>query len=215
MTAPISPAPVWRVEAGHAAPSTLVVSPEQREMVHRRRQFLRGSFWAGMGVLLVGGLASAAEFFTPAVKQRFTNSIFVPAAKVPKPGGEPYHDLDGKFWLVNLKPGEGSPAEFRQFGEPSHAGGLLALYHRCTHLGCTVPWRPDFQFGGVTGWFNCPCHAAVYTKGGIHVFGSAARSMDTFPITAVTRRGVSVDTGRVLLGANDDPQRTVPAGPFK
>jgi Rieske Fe-S protein len=22
-------------------------------------------------------------------------------------------------------------------------GGMLAMWHRCTHLGCTVPWRED------------------------------------------------------------------------
>jgi cytochrome b6-f complex iron-sulfur subunit len=207
-----------RIPAGSTAEPSAHAgdSPAQRGMRHRRRQLLRGGFWAGTGVLLAGGLASAAEFFTPVVTQHFTNIIVVPAAKVPKPGGEPYHDLEGRFWLVNLKPGEGSPNEFRQFGEPSLKGGLLALYQRCTHLGCTVPWRPDFEFGGVTGWFYCPCHVATYTKGGIYVFGPPAlRSMDTFAITGVSRSGVSVNTGRVLLGGADDPQRVVPAGPFR
>jgi len=179
-----------------------------------RRQLLRGGFWAGVGVLLVGGLASAFEFFTPTVSERFGDSFTVKAADVPRPGAPPFHHLDGKFWLVNLKPGDGSPIQFRRFGAPSQKGGLLALSQRCTHLGCTVPWRPDFDFGGVMGWFNCPCHTAIYTKAGLLVLDAAVRPMDTFPIVGVSSSGVRVNTGHVLLGAEDDPQRTVPAGPF-
>lgn len=41
----------------------------------------------------------------------------------------------------------------------------------------------------------------------------APRSMDTFAIVAVSEGGVHVNTGHLLLGGTDDPQRTVPAGP--
>jgi cytochrome b6-f complex iron-sulfur subunit len=99
-------------------------------------------------------------------------------------------------------------------GEASQKGGLLALFDRCTHLGCRVLWRPDYEFAGVSGWFYCPCHFATFTKGGLRVIGPAPRSMDTFQIVAVGHNGVRVNTGHVLLGGTDDAQRTVPAGPF-
>lgn len=201
------PEPVWRVAPAGMFPAP-APTPVQSEMLLRRRQFLRGGFWAGLGVLVAGGLASAVDFLAPHDQHRFGSIIAVPAAKVPKPGDPPYYHQEGRFWLVNLRWGEGVPPEFRQFGRPAQYGGLLALYQRCTHLGCFVPWRPDFEFGGVTGWFRCPCHAQTYTKAGLRVFGPSLRSMDTFRITNVSLT-VSVNTGRLLLGDSDDPQRAV------
>jgi len=180
----------------------------------RRRRLLRAGFWTGVGVVAAGGLAALADFLNPRDIQAFGAVLTVPPDKVPRPGGEPYHDQTGKFWLVNLRSGEGVPEQFLRFAEPSRSGGLLALYERCTHLGTPVPWRPDFVFGGVTGWFRCPSHGATFTTGGIRVFGPAPWSMDTFPIVAVSISGVRVNTGHLLLGGDDDPQRTVPAGAF-
>jgi len=194
--------------------SSAAPTPVRADPTLRRRQLLRRGFWAGLGVLVAGGLASLIDFVIPMAPDRLPGVFTVRAADVPTPGGQPYHHIDGRFWLVNLRPGEGSPIQFRRFGASSQKGGLLALSHRCTHLGCTVPWRPDLDFGGVTGWFNCPCHTAIYTKAGLLVLGAAVRPMDTFPIVGVSESGVRVNTGHVFLGATDDPQRTVPAGPF-
>ena len=188
----------------------------------RRRQLLRRGFWAGMGVLAAGGLAGLAEFLNPTVPQRFGGTITVPADKVPRPGDEPYHDIAGRFWLVNLKPGEGGvPAGVEVMAgaserapAPSRMGGLLALYQKCTHHGCTVFWRSDFDFAGARSWFRCPCCGGTYTKAGVRIFGPPPRSMDTFRIREISSLGVRVDTGHVILGALDDPQRTVSAGPF-
>lgn len=229
-TAPDQPEslPAWRVDpAGDvhqilsARPLTKTLyrpsSPEEaREMLQhtvRRRGFL-----AGLGMLSLGGLAIPLDYFNPRHVTGFGGVITVPAGLVPKPGQDPVHYLQGKVWLVNLKPGDGVPEAFRTVAPPSAKGGLLALYHRCVHLGCTVPWNPNFEFGGVTGWFRCPCHGSTYTKGGIRVFGPATRSLDTFEITAVTSAGVSIDTSKITLGGLNDPQqaqgRAVPAGPF-
>ena len=49
----------------------------------------------------------------------------------------------GNFWqilLVNLKPDEGRVAS----DEAPTAGGLLALWWKCPHLGCTIPWKESF-----------------------------------------------------------------------
>jgi len=40
-------------------------------------------------------------------------------------------------------------------------GGLLALYRKCTHLGCV----PTFGAGDYGGWF-CPCHGSHYDASG-------------------------------------------------
>ena len=116
---------------------------------------------------------------------------------MPKPGADPVKIFDGKFYLVNLKPGEGGHGAI----PGSEKGGLVALYQKCPHLGCTVPWRPDFDFEGSKGWFRCPCHGSTYTKGGARVFGPAPRSMDTMLTSRSTADGsVTVNTGKITLG---------------
>lgn len=94
----------------------------------------------------------------------------------------------------------GSPEEFEP-GTVSHVrqgrfyisrledGGMLALWQRCTHLGCTVPWRED------EGQFHCPCHSSIFNRQGEVVGGPAPRPMDFFPITVKDGKLV-VDTGR-------------------
>lgn len=208
--------PVWQVRLDNMLPA-VAYTAAQAESVLRRRQLLRRGFWAGVAVLTAGSLAAASDFLLPHDVRRFGNRTVVAARDVPKPGDLPYHQLEGRFWLVNLKPGEGVPATFQYrigVGESSQSGGLLALYDKCTHLGSTVPWRDDFVFGGVTGWFRCPSHGATFTKAGLRVFGPAPRAMDTFAITGVSAAGVTVNTGWMHLGGTDDAQRTVPAGPF-
>jgi cytochrome b6-f complex iron-sulfur subunit len=58
-------------------------------------------------------------------------------------------------------------------------GGFLALWQRCTHLGCTVPWSE------ATNHFNCPCHSSLFTPAGEIISGPAPRPMDLFPIEIV------------------------------
>lgn len=44
-------------------------------------------------------------------------------------------------------------------------GDILALSPICTHLGCTVNW----EGGGHTDRFFCPCHFGLYYKNGLNV----------------------------------------------
>ncbi|MCL6645912.1 MAG: Rieske 2Fe-2S domain-containing protein, partial [Dehalococcoidia bacterium] len=116
---------------------------------------------------------------------------------------------EGKFWLVNLNGPEG---DVLQVGG---TGGLLALYWKCPHLGCTVPWNPAFNgagvnFPGIIGWFRCPCHGSTYSNAGIRVFGPAPRPMDTMAIRVNSDGSVSVNTGQITGGAADNPLRAVP-----
>jgi cytochrome b6-f complex iron-sulfur subunit len=205
---------VLTARAEPRAQELATLEPPQKAFL-KRRDLLRGGFWAGFAVLLVGALATFLDFFNPRDITGFGGVVTIPSQSIPKPGDDPFHYLIGKTWLVNLKPGEGVPQEFQSFAPPSKNGGLLAIYHKCVHLGCTVPWRPDFEFGGVMGWFRCPCHGSTYTKGGVRVYGPAPRSLDTFQITKVDSNGVSVNTGKITLGSSNDPQRTVDAGPYK
>jgi cytochrome b6-f complex iron-sulfur subunit len=78
---------------------------------------------------------------------------------------------DGRFLLIN------------------NDDGLLALYWKCPHLGCTIPWEP------ATGRFECPCHGSKYDRHGVLLEGPAPRPMDLMPIEPDLAGNLIVDTG--------------------
>jgi cytochrome b6-f complex iron-sulfur subunit len=127
--------------------------------------------------------------------------VNVPAADVPE-RGQKFQVGAGRFWLVNLTEEQGGP-------------GLLALWWKCPHLGCTVPWRPTFIWPDPTtgaakqGWFRCPCHGSTYTDAGVRVFGPAPRSMDTMALQVQHDGSLTVDTGDITNGGPDNPTRAV------
>ena len=87
----------------------------------------------------------------------------------------------------------GSVVEFpggRFFLVRSHDGGFLAVYQRCTHLGCSVTWEPD------QNRFFCPCHASSFDIHGSVENPPAPRALDTFPVTIADGQ-VSVNTGQI------------------
>ena len=77
---------------------------------------------------------------------------------------------DGRFYLVR-----------------AHNGGFLALYQRCTHLGCSVSWEAGQER------FFCPCHASTFDLHGDVENPPAPRALDTFPVT-IANGQVLVDT---------------------
>jgi cytochrome b6-f complex iron-sulfur subunit len=75
--------------------------------------------------------------------------------------------------------------------------GFVALWWKCPHLGCTVPWKPQdpsMDSLAPTGRFNCPCHGSIYDRYGNIVAGPAPRPMDLF--------GVSIRDGKVYIDTN-------------
>lgn len=105
-------------------------------------------------------------------------------------------NIEGKFGGI-LEAGSvdsflpGSVVEFpngRFFLIRSLDGGFLAVYRRCTHLGCSVVWEVD------ENRFFCPCHASSFDTYGTVENPPAPRALDTFPVTINDGR-VSVDTG--------------------
>ncbi len=53
----------------------------------------------------------------------------------------------------------------------------LALYQKCVHLGCTVPFKDSCAS------FKCPCHGSHYNVDGEYLDGPAPRSLDRFQIS--------------------------------
>ena len=139
-----------------------------------RRNFTRNAVLGGIVInlgLLGGGFL---RFFWPNKTGAFGSALTVPAADIPPVDGEPFQFPAGKFYIVH------------------NADGLLALYWKCPHLGCTVPWAPNF------GEFRCPCHGSIYNFEGINTGGPAPRPMDQMPITVEGNGDIVVDTGAII-----------------
>ncbi len=101
-----------------------------------------------------------------------------------------------------------APAEMsKQFADNDVvAGGLMALYQRCVHLGCRVPWCDDSQ------GFECPCHGSKYNSIGEYFAGPAPRNLDRFAVHVteegrlIIRTGSIVETPRAIAQSVSYPQ---------
>ena len=69
--------------------------------------------------------------------------------------------------------------------------GILALYRKCVHLGCVVPWNEQED------QFHCPCHGSLYNRKGEVLGGPAPRPLDIFPITE-EEGSLVVDSGTIV-----------------
>lgn len=78
--------------------------------------------------------------------------------------------------------------------------GLMALYWRCVHLGCTVPWVESERK------FHCPCHGSVYTYTGERIAGPAPRALDYFTLK-VQQGKVLIDTSQIHQRLHYDPSQ--------
>ena len=163
-----------------------------------RRTFVKGTFWTGLGVTLLGFVGIFLDFFWPRGVEKFAGPYPVGNIADYKPGGPPVAFKAAQTWIVYLDPND------KREVAGSGAEGLLALWQKCPHLGCAVPWRGGFNFNGEDGWFRCPCHGSTYTKAGTRIFGPAPRSMDTFELTVDAQGNLTVHTDRVTPGAEDD-----------
>ncbi len=98
------------------------------------------------------------------------------------------------------------PSLSDQFADKSvEAGGLMALFQRCVHLGCRVPWC------GPSQGFECPCHGSKYNAIGEYFGGPAPRNLDRFVVELVDDRfiiktGTPIQTPRAPTLSLDYPQ---------
>lgn len=160
--------------------------PKAINSVVSRRNFVRN---AALGAILIvlGQLgAGFVRFFWPNKIGAFGSVLTVAASDVPTSGAQPFTYTPGKFYLVNLED-----------------SGLIALYWKCTHLGCTVPWVP------AENRFHCPCHGSIYFENGVKESGPAPRPLDYFPITVTPTGDVEVNTGKPTSRSDFNPDQTV------
>jgi cytochrome b6-f complex iron-sulfur subunit len=156
-------------------------STDKRQMT--RREFISG-LW---GLSLVALVGQAGVALVEYLKPRLTAGGF--GGKIT--AGQPNEFKPGTVTLVQ---------QGHFYISRLEDGSALALWQRCTHLGCTVPWRDD------EGQFHCPCHGSMFNTKGEVIGGPAPRPMDIFPIEVVDGN-VVVDTGSPTTRDHFDPSQ--------
>jgi cytochrome b6-f complex iron-sulfur subunit len=94
--------------------------------------------------------------------------------------------------------------------------GLAALFWRCRHLGCTVPWNERETYAkvgqpAVTGVFQCPCHGSVHTRDGGFHDGPAPGPLDLMQLRIAADGSALVETAAIRRRARVRPEHFVPA----
>ena len=169
-----------------------------------RRTFLRYSLLGGVGAGLAGFGVSFVGMLWPSLAGGFGADITLPLpaeellAEIQREKA-PFAYPAGRMYVVAWDPSV--PGAEEAYGT-DHAIldsglGLMALYQKCVHLGCRVPWCQTSQ------WFECPCHGSKYNKWGEWMGGPAPRGLDRFP-SKLEDGNLIVSTGSVLTG----PPRT-------
>ena len=141
-----------------------------------RRDVLKTA-WAGLGGLVAlqfSGMALA--YMQPRIVEGEFGGLITAGAVEDFPPGSVTHIPNASAYLARLAD-----------------GGFLALYQRCTHLGCNVPWDQTQNA------FVCPCHNSQFSTEGDVLNPPAPRALDLFAI--------QIEDGQVLIDTRTPIQR--------
>jgi len=149
-----------------------------------RRDFIKITTGAIGGVIgLAVGLPALAYLLDPAFKTASKETWVTVAKLTDIPIGKPYQF---SFTQVQVNGWERTSTSHGGFvvRKSDNPTDMLILNSRCTHLGCTVNWRPDAQA------FVCPCHDGKFGTDGKVLGGPPPRPLDTFADFRVTQDGM-------------------------
>jgi cytochrome b6-f complex iron-sulfur subunit len=156
-----------------------------------RRHLLALAGWGTLVAIALQAVVVSLAFFWPRRTGTFGSKVSAGSPADFQVDDVKYF-VEGKFYLSRVEE------------------GFIALYQKCPHLGCTVPWRPDFQWPyqgqTITGLFRCPCHGSTYLRNGQIIFGPAPRPMDYMPIT-LQGDTLVVDTGVIKQRERWEPSQ--------
>jgi cytochrome b6-f complex iron-sulfur subunit len=173
-----------------------------------RRGFFRAGLIGGTALGLGGFGAAALAQLWPNLSGGFGADIEITDMTAEqileevRANKAPFAFPSGRMYIVAWEPG--LPGARQEYGEGDphviidDSNGLFALFQKCVHLGCRVPWCQTSQ------WFECPCHGSKYNRWGEWMGGPAPRGLDRFPATINEAGNLVVSTGTVLTG----PSRT-------
>jgi cytochrome b6-f complex iron-sulfur subunit len=171
-----------------------------------RREILRGSLAAGVGLWLLEVTAGSIGFLWPNLEGKFGGEVRIGTlddvkaayTELPIAQGFPAYFSAAKAFIMLVDP---SRQEFIPGEDDTGDGTALnvrALYQRCPHLGCKPnPCQKNF-------WLECPCHGSRYDRLGTKAagvqFGPAPRGMDRFGVKVDPDGVLVVNTGKITLG---------------
>jgi len=191
--------PGAELEAVRSAPPAPYVPPDEETLGVTRRQFFNRSIVAMFGLGLSGFGAACLAFLWPGLSGGFGTKIRVGKLEDVltqiEDTREPFYVPSGRFYL-NPYPSSAVSKAGKVYSDavlPGMEAGVVALYQKCVHLGCRVPWCLTSQ------WFECPCHGSKYNRVGEKKAGPAPRGLDRFPVE-VSGGTVTVDTGLRVEG---------------
>jgi cytochrome b6-f complex iron-sulfur subunit len=150
-----------------------------------RKEFLNIAWLASGALALSEATFAGLRFLSPRVADGEFGGVFTLGAPEEYPLGSVTPIEGGNFYLVRLED-----------------GGLLAIYQKCTHLGCVVPYEPT------KGAFVCPCHGSEFTLEGDLINPPAPRPLDLFLLT-LEEGQIFVDTSQRIERDQAGPEHIV------
>jgi cytochrome b6-f complex iron-sulfur subunit len=173
------------------------VDPE--ELGVTRRQFFNRGVLTGLALGVSGFGAASLAFLWPSsaggTGTKVNLALSDVEASIAKK--EPYYNATAKTYIQPYPKDALGKAKKVYGSEPGVFAGMtegyVALYQKCPHLGCRVPWCQTSQ------WFECPCHGSKYNRVGEKKGGPAPRGMDRFSME-VSGNNIVVDTAVVVQG---------------
>ena len=185
-----------------------VVEVSTEEAGVSRRQFFNRALLATFGSFLALMGVDSLAFLWPKLSGGFGADIDAGAvsdlqAQSVTPDGSiiPVFIPEARAYVV---PAPTSLSEQYE-GRSVESDGLMALFQRCVHLGCRVPWC------GPSQGFECPCHGSKYNSIGEYFAGPAPRNLDRFVVESVGGRfiiktGSPIETPRAPTLSVNYPQ---------
>ncbi len=173
-----------------ADPETLGVN--RRQFFNRSIVGAQSLAWGGFSVAMIAFLwPSLTGGFGGKVRAGTKQDILAEIAEKK----QPFYVPEARAY-VNPYPEAALPRAKEVYSDsvlPGLEAGLIAIFQKCVHLGCRVPWCQTSQ------WFECPCHGSKYNRVGEKKGGPAPRGLDQFPIE-VSGDQVTINTGTVVQG---------------
>jgi cytochrome b6-f complex iron-sulfur subunit len=172
---------------------------DEEELGVSRRQFLNRGILTTVGFSVAGFGAACLGFLWPSGTGGFGGKVG--AGKISdilsfiETNSKPFYVPQARAYIVKY-PKADLPAAKKVYSPITYDGmekGLVALWQRCVHLGCRVPFCDTSQ------WFECPCHGSKYNRVGEKKAGPAPRGLDRFAII-VAGDSLTVNTGIIEIG---------------
>jgi cytochrome b6-f complex iron-sulfur subunit len=166
-------------------PAGVETVPQDTKLPVSRRDVLKTA-WVALGSLVAleaGGLTLA--YMQPRLAEGEFGGQITAGLVDDFPPGSVTHIANARAYLSRLPD-----------------GGFLAIYQRCTHLGCSVPWDQSANA------FTCPCHSSEFDPQGELLSPPAPRPLDIFPVV-IEAGEVKIDTAAPVSRQSFEPAQVV------